>query len=152
MSEYRIEKVRRRVSVTLAGGVVLGGDVFLQPTARYRAGPQEPVELFNEAEPFLPLATDGDDLVLIAKRQVVTVEFAAESADTPTDGVPDVDIRCVFADGSECAGALHMEVRASRSRLLDFLNEDSHRFLVLRSGAVTRLVNCAHVVQVHHRR
>jgi hypothetical protein len=152
VSEYRIEKVRRRVTVTLVGGATLEGDVFLQPMARYRAGPQEPVELFDEPEPFVPLGTDDDELVLIAKEQVSRVQFADEHADTPGNGVTGVEVEVVFDDGSSCRGQLQMETRASRSRVLDFLNEDHQRFLVLWSADGVCLANRRHVAQVRHRR
>ena len=40
--DYRIEKTRRAVDVTLANGARLEGDVFVQPFARFRSGPEEP--------------------------------------------------------------------------------------------------------------
>src|SRR5437763_222545 len=100
MSEYRIEKVRRRVSVAVMGGETLEGDIFLQPTARYRAGPQDPGELFNEADPFVPLATGGEggDLVLLAKEHITRVEFPADPADTDLGGVGEAAVDVGFAD------------------------------------------------------
>jgi hypothetical protein len=152
MSEYRIEKVRRSVTLVLAGGTTLVGDVFLQSTARYRPGPQEPDELFNEDEPFVPLATADDQLVLLAKDQVTMVQFSGGAADTPVGGVAGAAVDLVFADGTACSGELRMETRASRSRLLDFLNEEHQRFLTLRTSSCVCLVNRRHIAQVRHRR
>ena len=151
MSEYRIEKARRRVTVALVGGVTLEGDVFLQPTARYRAGPQPPAELFNEEEPFFPLAA-GDHLVLVAKDQVTRVQFGEEPTDTEIEGAGSVPVELVFADGSMFAGDLRLETRASRPRLLDFLNEDRARFLTLRFAGGICLANRQLIAQVRHRR
>jgi hypothetical protein len=155
MSEYRIEKIRRAVTVVLAGGATLEGDIFLQPAARYRAGPQDPAELLNEDDPFIPLATagaTGDELVLLAKDQISTVQFVESSADTQSNGSAGVAVDLVLADGSVAGGELRLETRASRSRLLDFLNEDSQRFLALRSPSCVRLVNRRQIAQVRHRR
>lgn len=152
MSEYRIEKVRRTVTLVLAGGATLSGDVFLQSTARYRPGPQEPDELFNEEEPFVPLATADGQLVLLAKEHVVMVQFDAGAADTPIGGVAGAAVDLVFADGSVHSGELRMETRASRSRLLDFLNEEHQRFLTLKTPACMCLVNRRQIAQVRHRR
>jgi hypothetical protein len=148
MSEYRIEKVRRRVAVSLVGGVVLEGDVFLQPTARYRMGPQDPAELFNEADPFLPLAMHGDHGVLIAKEHVTRVQFAVEEADTEIGEGSDEAVEIVFADGTRCSGRLRLETRADRARLLDFLNGGHQRFLTLRSSSLVCLVNRGQIAQV----
>jgi hypothetical protein len=151
MSEYRIEKVRRRVSVTLTGGTMLHGEIFLQPNARYRAGPQEPSELFNESEAFLPLATGGDDLVLLAKRHVSRVQYDADSTDTDGRGGVDAAAEIVFIDGTRLSGQLRLETRTDRSRLLDYLNGDNQRFLTLRSSTRIWLVNREHIAQVLQR-
>src|SRR5258708_9970093 len=73
MSDYRIEKVRRRVELTLATGEKLEGDVFLQAFARYRAGPDEPLDVLNESDPFLPLALPSGELLLVQKAQIAVV-------------------------------------------------------------------------------
>jgi hypothetical protein len=148
MSEYRIEKVRRRVSVTLSGGTMLHGEIFLQPTARYRAGPQEPAELFNETEAFLPLATGTEESVLLAKRHVSRVQYDAEAADTDGRGGVDAAVEVVFTDGTRLSGQLRLETRTDRSRLLDYLNGDNQRFLTLRSSNRIWLVNREQIAQV----
>jgi hypothetical protein len=152
MSEYRIEKVRRGVTVVLAGGAKLTGDVFLQPAARYHTGAQEPDELFNEDEPFVPLAVADNQLVILAKDQIALVQYSGVTADTPIGAVAGASVDLVLADGATCSGELRIETRASRSRLLDFLNEEHQRFLTLRSPDCTCLVNRRHVAQVRPRR
>jgi hypothetical protein len=156
MSDFRIEKIRRRVTVTLSGGRVIEGDVFLQPTLPYRGGPQEPAELFNEPDPFIPLATQGygttDEFVLLGKEQIARVQFEATAADTPLEGVEDAAVEVGFADGSSTSGKLLLETRADRPRLLDFLNDDQQRFLTLRSPQGVCLINRRLISQVRHRR
>jgi len=152
MSEYRIEKVRRRVTVSLAGGRSLDGDIFLQPTARYRMGPQDPIELLNESDAFFPLATDDEQLVLLAKSHVTRVQFADDEADTPVGDVPDTAVVVLFADGTQITGQLRLETRSDRSRLLDFLNGTRQRFVTLRSASAVCLINCGQVAQVLHSR
>lgn len=170
MSEYRIEKVRRRVSVAISGGGTLEGDIFLQPSARYRSGPQDPAELFNESESFVPLATDGDRLVLLAKDHVMTVQFDDLDADTFVDGgtpggsdrrqtgrsdpggiATGVSVEIVLSDGSLVDGELRLEMRSERTRLLDFLNGGHQRFLTLRSPARVCLVNWRQIAHVRQR-
>lgn len=153
MSEFRIEKIRRRVMVTMVGGATLQGDVFLQPTARFRVGPQHPVELFNEPEAFLPLATAGDHLVMIAKQAVIRVQIERDAADTESEGVEEASVDVTFTDGSVISGPLQMETRADRPRLLDFLNDDHQpAFLTLRSSQGSILINRRQIVQVRQRR
>lgn len=152
MSEYRIEKVRRHVSVSLSGGGTLEGDIFLQPSARYRSGPQDPAELFNEPELFIPFAAEGDQLVLLAKDHLARVQFDDQDADTLVDGVMGVSVEIVLADGSHVDGELRLETRSDRSRLLDYLNGGHQRFLTLRSPTGVCLVNWRQIAQVRQRR
>ncbi len=152
MNEFRIEKLRQRVAIVLAGGVVLEGDIFLQPTARYRSEPQDPEDLFNEADTFVPLGTADGQYILVCKDQVLRVQYDAVASDTEVGDVSDATVEIVFADGSACCGALRLETRADRTRVLDFLNSEQRRFLLLRSPSGVCLVNRRHVAQVHHRR
>lgn len=152
MSEYRIEKVRRSVTLRLAGGVTLAGDIFVQPTARFRAGPQEPADLLNEPEAFIPVATVEDELMLVAKDQIEHVQFPADGSDTHNDGVADAAVEVWLTDGTSLSGVLRLETRADRSRVLDFLNDEQQRFLTLRTPFGTCLVNRRHITQVRQRR
>src|SRR3954465_9664515 len=120
MNEYRIEKVRRRVSISMVGGVVLDGDLFLQPTARYRVGPQDPWELLNEDDRFLPLAVDGGPPVLLAKKSIIRIQYDGDAADTEIDGVALASVEMHCTDGGTVDGTLRLETRADRPRLLDF--------------------------------
>jgi hypothetical protein len=170
MSEYRIEKVRRRVSVALSGGVELEGDIFLQPSARYRSGPQDPAELFNEPEAFIPLAIGADESVLLAKDHVTLVQYTDDEADTFIDGstaggadrrqaarddsqgiATGMSVEVVLSDGSLVDGELRHEMRSDRSRLLDFLNGGHQRFLTLRSPAGVCLINWRQIAQMRQR-
>lgn len=152
MSEYRIEKVRRHVSVAVSGGGTLEGDIFLQPSARYRAGPQDPAELFNEPELFVPFVGEGDHLILLAKDRLIWVQFDDLDVDPPVDGAPDASVEVLLADGSKVDGELRLDTRSDRSRLLDFLNGGRQRFLTLRSPAGVCLVNWSQIAQVRERR
>jgi hypothetical protein len=152
MSEFRIEKIRRRVTVDMTGGETLEGELFLQPSARYRAGPQHPAELLNEPDPFVPLAVAGDGLVLLAKSQMIRIQFDADDADTDSAGVERAAVEVVFADGSNVSGMLTLETRADRPRLLDFLNDDHQPFLVLESPSGITLINRRAIAKVRERR
>ena len=136
MSEFRIEKLRRRVAIGLVGGARLDGDVFLQRSARYHSGPQTPAELFNEPDPFVPIATGDAEYVLVAKAHVLRVQFPPDGVDTDHREGEDVAVDIVLSDGSFANGELRLEMRGERPRLLDFLNaDDRESFLTLRSAA-----------------
>jgi len=151
MSEYRIEKVRLHVALAVVGGGALEGDIFLQPSALYRMGPQDPAELFNEAESFIPFDMGAKGMILLAKDQVMRVQFTGASADTDIDGVEGVPVEISLTDGSRVEGDMHFDPRIDGPRLLDFLNRHHERFLTLTCAPGVCLVNWRQIAQVRQR-
>jgi hypothetical protein len=141
-NRFRIEKLRRAVSVVLTDGRRLEGDVFLWERTRVRAEPEEPIDLLNEDEPFFPFFLDEQEVLLLAKAQVVRAETAAPdgsiSADMP-DGAMAVEITLV--DGSAVSGFVPVEKRGEHTRLLDYLNGCAKRFIPVFWGEQVCLVN-----------
>jgi hypothetical protein len=148
MSDYRIEKIRRSISVVLADGTRLDGEVFLRPLSRYRPRPEEPGELLNDADPFFVLIRNGE-AVLIAKAGVAfaetTVPIVEEEFEIAALGVP---VEVTLTDGTVCAGSIFLETRSDRPRLLDFLNSYSARFLPVLDPTHVLLVNTRNIAHV----
>ena len=145
-NEYRIEKVRRAVELTLANGQRLEGDVFVQFTARYRAGPADPLDLLNDDETFLPLVIDSGDAYLVQKAQIAVVGTRLPEGDDAVDrALVGMNVELTLIDGSTHIGSLFLEVRATRQRLVDALNDLSTPFLALFTADQLRLVNRRHI-------
>lgn len=144
MSDYRVEKVRRRVAITLANGIPLAGDIFLQVAARFREGPEEPIDTLNGDEPFLPLVEPSGEVTLIQKAHIVTVTTRREP-DEPAPAVPGMDVEFTLSDGTILAGSIYPELRADRPRLVDFLNDPSRRFIALVTPGEVLAVNREHL-------
>lgn len=150
MSDYRIEKIRRQLSVVLTDGSRLDGEVFLRPVSRYRSRPEEPLDLFNDAEPFFALQRSGESL-LIAKSNVSRAELPVPDEDDSNLAAIGVPVEVTLVDGEVCTGSIFLETRADRPRLLDFLNAYSFRFLPVIDARHMLLVNkdtIAHVREV----
>ena len=150
MSEYRIEKLRRELAVTLSDGSRVEGDVFLRPVSRRRSRPEEPVDLLNDAEPFFALMRHGE-AVLVAKAQVISAVTTVDEDDALDTGALGVTVEVTLRDGTVCDGSIFMESRNDRPRLLDFLNTYRARFLPIVSPGQLLLVNTdsiAHVREV----
>jgi hypothetical protein len=146
MSDYRIEKVRHRVALTLASGLRLEGDIFLQAFARFRAGPEEPIDVLNDSAPFLPLVLPSDELLLVQKSQIAVVATALPQVDDPADaGVIGMHVEIVFVHGESLSGSVFPELRADRPRLVDFLNHTPLQFLPLFAADQLLLFSIAHV-------
>jgi hypothetical protein len=149
MSDYRIEKVRRSVEVTLANGRRLEGDVFVQASARFRPGPEEPLDLLNDDEPFLPLVQLTGEAYLVQKAWIAIVGTRLPEGDDAIErGVVGMKVEVTLIDGSAHVGSIFPEVRANRQRLVDALNDISQSFLALFTAEQLRLVNRRHIAYV----
>jgi hypothetical protein len=144
--DYRIEKKRRSVDVTLANGRRLEGDVFLQTFARFRSGPEEPLDLLNDEDPFLPLALTNSDLLLVQKSQIAVVSTSLPDVDDTVDrGVVGMHVELGLIDGSALNGSIFPEVRLGRPRLVDILNDSKQPFIALFGTDHLQIVNRAHI-------
>jgi hypothetical protein len=144
--DYRIEKTRRSVEVVLANGRQLEGDVFVQPFARFRPGPEEPLDLLNADDPFLPLALTNSDLLLVQKSQIAVVRTALPTDDDSVDrGVVGMHVELGLIDGSTLNGSIFPEVRMGRPRLVDILNDTKQPFIALFGTDHLQIVNRAHI-------
>jgi hypothetical protein len=150
MSNFRIDKLRRPLSLVLTDGRALSGEVFLRSMSRFRSRPEEPTDLLNDDEPFFALVQDGNAM-LVAKASVARAETAfaaADDADVPSLGVP---VEVTLRDGTVCTGSIFPETRFDRPRLLDYLNAYRDRFLPIVDAHKVWLVNMntiAHVREV----
>jgi hypothetical protein len=140
MTQYRIEKMRRFVVITLASGQRIDGEIFLRPMARYQARPELPIDLLNDGKPFFPILSNGV-VLLVAKANVAVVETSNELDDEFAAPVLGLAVECTLGDGKTCRGSVFLETRADRPRLLDFLNSYSSPFLALVEASRVFLVN-----------
>ena len=155
-SDYRVEKVRRRLTLVLRSGDRLEGEVFLRPVSRYRSRPEEPADLLNDPEPYFALIRDGE-VLLVGKDSVARADTTYDAEDLENIessslgaslGVP---VEVTLADGSLCAGSIFLESRSDRPRLLDFLNTYRERFLPVVAATHVVLLNThtiAHVREI----
>jgi len=140
MSDYRIEKIRRHLVVVLTDGSRVEGEVFLRPVSRFRARPEEPLDLLNEPEPFFAMECDARTL-LVAKRNVARVELPVPEEDDSNLATIGVPVEVALTDGTTCSGSIFLETRADRPRLMDYLNSYDSLFLAVIDARRMVLVN-----------
>lgn len=140
-SDFRIEKERLSVTVTTESGERLSGQMFVQSYARRRLGREEAVDVLNDNDPYFPLALDGDNTLLIAKRRVRDVQVAAGEGSAANPAARPVTVEVVVAGGDAFLGEVRLEVPFERPRLLDFLNRLQQRFVTLHTADGIRLIN-----------
>jgi hypothetical protein len=149
---YRIETARRAVALTMPGGDVLRGHVFVHPSTYRPFEPEDIAELFNGDESFLPLELEGGGVTLVAKERVAEVALMGddEAADEPSGEVPlpKVQVEVFLASGGVRTGFVRLEARPGRARLLDYLNHLTTRFLTLYTANDARLLNRSFIDRV----
>jgi hypothetical protein len=140
-NEVRIEKQRVAVSITMVGGELLSGSLFT-PQIYPPGGPEDPLQLLNESEPFFPLGLATGEVLLIAKDRVLEVMLDGSSgAEELPSSAPTALLQVTLAGGETHVGSMRLEVRASRPRVLDYMNFCMERFMALRTDEGVRLIN-----------
>lgn len=140
---YRIEKLRVAISLRLRGGAAIDGCIFLQSWAYHRSGPEEPLDLLNAPEPFIPVQVASGETRLVAKAHILALQ--------PTEpaGVDELrlatarpaEVALSLVDGSTHHGTVFIEMPQSRPRVLDFLNGDGSPFFALHADDRVTLIN-----------
>jgi hypothetical protein len=148
-SDYRIEKIRYAVDVLLSNGDRLDGDVFCLSVGRFHNRPDQPLDLLNDEEAFLPLVVSDGSIRLVQKAHVAVMATPLPEGDDAVDtGVLGMRVAVTLVDGSEQTGTIFPELHPDRERLIDFLNDTPSRFLALFTTDQLRLVNRVHIAYV----
>ena len=146
MSEDQLEKVRHHVELLLGSGLEVQGDIFLQSFARFRAGPEEPLDVLNDSAPFLPVVLGTEELLLVQKSQIAIVATDLPQSEDPAEtGTIGMHVEITFVNGETRTGSVFPELRADRPRLIDFLNNTPLRFLPLFTADQLLLFSTAHI-------
>jgi len=120
--------------VTLAEGLVIQGDVHLQPRVAWRDGPETPIEMLNRGDAFFALNLPQGDVVFVAKAQVAVFAFVAAPAEDDPDrqsAARMIPLEIMMVGGAEHRGIAVSELPPTRSRALDFLNAPERFFMLI---------------------
>ncbi len=153
MHEYRIEKDRCSVTLSLASGETITGAMFVQHAEEGDPRRESAHDVLNGPERFFPIETETGQMLLIAKDRVVEALTAlpANGDELRRASARSAVLDIVLPSGDVRSGTVLLELPAGQPRLLDFLNRLSDRFLVLYAAEGTRLVNRALIERVHPR-
>jgi hypothetical protein len=140
-NDVRIEKERVAVSITMVGGELLSGSLFA-PQIYPPGGPEDPMRLLNEPEPFFPLGLPTGEVLLISKARVLEIGLDGSSGAEELPGsAPSALLQLTLAGGLTHVGSVRLEVRTTRPRVLDYMNYCMDRFMALRTDEGVRLIN-----------
>lgn len=140
-NDFRIEKRRLAVAVTLMSGTRIDGELFIQASGAYHGELEDAPEVLNSDDAFFPLALRSGDTVLVAKENVRCVAVARRDVhEDEALGIP-TRVEVSLRDGERLNGTLLIEPVNGFSRVLDFLNRRQARFLPLFGRESVLLIN-----------
>lgn len=150
MDEGSLQVPKKQMPVTLwvhPEGRVLGALFLRLPEAEGDRG-EEPADVLNECADFVVVKLDNPDaLCFYNKRSIVRVEYF-DGTCRQTEGRP-AGCRVNLMDGSTMDGEIIKSLPRERSRLYDYMNDDSEHFLKLcLSDGTVVLLNKNYVVSI----
>jgi hypothetical protein len=150
MHEFRIEKDRCTVRLSLVSGETITGAMFLQHTDEGNPRRESARDVLNSTERFFPVETPDGETLLVAKDRVVEVvaDFPDDDDELRRASARSALLDVVLSGGVVRSGTVLLEMPAGQPRLLDYLNRLSDRFLVLYETDGTRLLNRALIERV----
>lgn len=146
MSEWGTTN-RVRVSVRLATGEELEGNIHLLPQVPHHNGPETPLDLLDRPDQFFPLALTDGTVLFVSKAQVAVVTCNPTPPESELDrlGISRfIPMEASLVDGTVCRGEAGVTLPPTRHRALDCLNA-SRGFLILWTEDGAFYLNRAHV-------
>jgi len=149
MEENSLKIPKKPMPVTLwvhpEGRVV--GAIFLHLPGADSGRGEQPLDVMNEATDFLVIQREPPEGVrFYNKSSIVRLEYWDGTEANDGDGRP-LACHVTMMDGSMIDGALSKAAPLERSRLYDYMNDPSERFLKLLTGAnEIILINKSYVV------
>jgi len=123
------------------------GSIFLHLPGPDASGAEQPLDVMNEKTDFLVIQREPPEAVrFYNKGSIVRLDYWDGTETSCADGRP-LPCRVTMMDGSVIDGALSKAAPIERSRLYDYMNDTSERFLKLLTGSSeVVLINKSYVV------
>lgn len=150
MSAFQLPHVAVAARITLSQGSPRGGTIFLAVRVPQHDGPETPLEMLNRPDPFFPFRPADDDMMLVAKSQMIAldVEHGPISDPDRMTAAKELRLELVLSNGTTIAGSARVELPEHHARTLDYLNASAVPFIALSNLDTTHFVNRAHVLFV----
>lgn len=132
MSEdfFKIPKLEHPVTLWIHPEGRVPGTLFLREQSLHHIGVESPVELLNQAEPFVVInRSDLNEHRFYSKSSIVRAEYKHTMPDNPELDAIDAELHLM--DGSMMTGQIRGSFSPDRRRLYDYLNKVEDQFVVL---------------------
>jgi hypothetical protein len=156
LSYFRVAKVQADADVTLAGLEARRIRLFLAEHSMFRAGPDEPGDLFRDPRMFIPVEDPEWGLVLLRRAAIMVMSLPAAQHDDHMESSRGTAISAIherkqvavyLRDGSMVRGWVGSFRKDLHRRMQDFLNEQEPFFLV-RDEQTVHFINKEWIVWV----
>jgi hypothetical protein len=151
-SEFRVEKVRSRATITLSSGESVQGCFFVARSGVRVPGPERVGDILNSEPGFCLFEIQDDDgvrTVLYNRTQIVSVEVVDDEAqrDPGYDVATERLVSIRLASGLEIVGSVRVYLPEGHDRLSDWARQPD-QFRYVETGESTLLVNVAHIIEM----
>jgi hypothetical protein len=150
MTSLAVDKIKTRVSLSLADRSQVTGYMFLSPYSELGVGQQTVLEALTGQDRFIPFETTEGEFSFINQSQVVWLSRHWEESESRDEDEPEVERRNVtvmLRDGKMLRGEVVIIMPEGQARLSDWLNRVG-RFFSLKDKDREVMINTDFVVRI----
>ena len=153
MSQFRVEKGRAVVTLTLSNGATVRGSMFLWQGVAEHAGPERVRDLLNAEPGFFPFEVQtahGARTFMYNREHVVFVTLDGHGELESDPGYDVATVRSasmVLSNGLRMEGIVRIYSPQGHDRLSDFARSHD-RFQYLEQPGITQIINVQHLIEL----
>jgi len=156
MQELAVEKRKVPVIIRCLDCEDVRGELFLSLFSKNHSGPETALDFMNSPERFFVLQLEADPPVrMMNKDRIAEIEISAEDElgkrDLSRAGAKEEPMEVRFNSQISLNGNAYVELPPTKSRLIDFLNQED-KFFLLRTGQTVHIINRRQISFVTPRR
>jgi len=127
----KVPKTRKEVKLWVHPEGLVIGSLFVREQSINRSGNEAPHEVMNQESPFVVLyLNEPSELRFYNRNSIIRVEYEDDDiSHTPQNDI--LSCRLTLMDGSLIDGEIRESLPPDYSRLFDYLNQDSEKFIKL---------------------
>jgi len=156
MQELAVEKRKVPVTVRCEDCEEMKGELFLSLFSKNHSGQETALEFMNNPERFFVIRIQAEPPVrMMNKDRIVEIEISAEAElgghELPEMGAKEEPMAVHFNNRHSLDGNAYVELPPTKSRLIDFLNQEE-KFFLLRTEQTVHIINRRQISFVTPRR
>lgn len=131
-----ISKTERSVILWMEHSHLVTGNIFIAPYSQiYEEGPEDPVEVFSRANPFLTLKDTDEQISFVNFRTIMRASYAVNDDDMrESHPTLDIAVRVNIVGGETFEGVIRECLSDTHARLSDYINLGNVKFIKLYTG------------------